>query len=75
MSKTFPSGQTRADHLRLDAEWKASPEVRRFSAAVSVHASTLSHLTDVEAIGALNAFANAWLREHGDLPNPGIREF
>lgn len=68
------SAQTRAEQSRLHAEWLATDPVQAFAAAVREHAAQ-STLTGIPALNETMAFANAWLREHGDLPDSGIREF
>lgn len=68
------SSQSSFEKRRLDAIWRAHPQVVALSAAVDEYVSNLDSVeVTAESMTDAIGFANAWVREHGDLPNPGIK--
>ena len=65
----------RQANLALFEAWKADDKVVAFAAAVRQHALQDGGGCDAAGMTATLRFATAWLRENGDLPNPGIRDF
>lgn len=57
---------------QLRAAWEAHPDVAAFHAASKAHARENNLGFDVPGMNASLAFSNAWMAEHGPLPDSGI---
>jgi hypothetical protein len=68
------STQSPAEKARLNAAWKAQPEVIALTAAVDAFIAEGFDPTTtlLDRVNATVAFSNAWIKEHGHLPDSGL---
>lgn len=66
--------QTPAEQQALHEAWHAHPKVVAYKAAVAAFiAAETQEMTTLDAMNATLRFGNAWIAEHGMLPDAGIR--
>ena len=65
--------QSAAEQRKLNLQWEKYPQVAAFRAALTSHARAERLAFDARGMNAMFAFANDWLREHGPMPDSGIR--